>query len=252
MKNPLYHTAVLLLSLFSLLGRPTADALEQKKVTDVWPIGQRQQYLYYLNGKLAGESWMEIREMPKTGGKRLEMINTIDVDGHPFGAAMKVKGQSVAEINQLGRPVSYDLDLTRPDGVTTMEVLFAYPDAQMHIISPKGERDEEARYHAESVIIDFIFIGPFDLAFRLDPVNPSATTVKRNYFVPQLEVNVYSDLYIEKEETVVMEDGTEQLAVHVRLPFVLTEVWQAPDGRIVKAVVPSEALEIRMGKTETP
>jgi len=252
MSKRLYHTAFLLLTVFSWLLAGPAEALEQKKVTDVWPLGQRQQYLYYLNGELAGESWMEIREIPRSGGVRLEMVNTVDVDGQPFGARMTVEGKSVAEIDEWGRPVSYELELERPQGFSTMEALFAYPDVEMRIITPDGERETHARYHEESVFLDFVFIGPFDLAFLLDPVNPSATRMKRNYFVPQLEVNILTDLNVDGEEDITLDDGTTHHTVKVRIPAVLTDLWLGADGRVLKAIVASEQLEIRAGKTETP
>jgi hypothetical protein len=249
-QRTIYHTALLLLSVFCLWPG-AATALEEKSLTDVFPVGQRQQYLYYTNGSLAGESWLTVEEVPKTRD-RYVMHTTIDVDGVPFGSRMKLKGFARAELDTWGRPISYESELVRPAGTTRIETLFNYPLAEM-IIDVDGEtRETVPRYHEDSRLLDFVFIAPFDIAFRLDPVHPSATKVRRNYFVPHLEVNVYTDFEVAFEETITLEDGTEVPTVKVTCIALLTNVWLDPKGRVVKAEVPSEALEIRFGETIEP
>ena len=54
------------------------------------------------------------------------------------------------------------------------------------------------------------------------------------------------------EEIITLPDGTEMPSVKLEMPAVLTNVWLGPDGRVVKAEVPTERLEIRLGETETP
>jgi hypothetical protein len=247
----IYHIAVLLLTLFWTGILTPALALEKKKIVDVWPVGQKQQYFYYLNGQLAGESWMEIREVPRTKD-RYEMVNTIDVDGVPFGSRMKITGQAIAELDPWGRPISYDLELKRPQGVTTLTAFFNHPIAELRIAQPDSVYETHPQYNEESLILDFVFIGPFDLAFRLDPVHPAAKSIRRNYFVPQLEVNVLTDYQIVHEEVLTLDDDTTVSTVKVDLHALLTHVWLDPDGRVVKAEVPSERLEIRLGETIAP
>jgi hypothetical protein len=178
------------------------------------------------------------------------MTNTIDVDGIPLGARMKVKGKSIAELDAYGRPIAYDLELTRANGTTTMKVVMNYPFAEMNIVEPEKTREESPRYHEDSRLLDFVFIGPWDLAFRLDPINPSSIKARRNYFVPQLEVNVLTDFVVQQEDTITLLDGTVVPAVKVDVPALLTNVWLDPKGRVVKAEVPSERLTIHIGETQ--
>lgn len=180
------------------------------------------------------------------------MINTIEIDALAFGSPLKIKGSARAELDPWGRPVAYHLELDRPQGRTTMNVVLNYPTAEMEITEPDTFRVEAPRYNEESRLLDFVFIGPFDLVFRLDPINPSAERVRRNYFVPQLEVNILTDCVIQYEETVTTDAGEEVPTVMVQIPALLTEVWLDPEGRVVKAEVDSERLEIRPGKTEAP
>jgi len=250
-QRTIYHSALALLSVFCFLVGSPASALEEKRLTDVFPVGQKQQYLYYLNGGLAGESWLTLEKVPKTRD-RYVMNVTIDVDGVPFGARMKLDGYLRAELDPWGRPVSYESELNRPAGTTRIEVLFNYPYAEMTIDADGETRETIPQYHEDSRLLDFVFIAPFDVAFRLDPINPSASKVRRNYFVPHLEVNVYTDFMVEFEETVTLDDGTELPAVKVACPALLTDVWLDPKGRVVKAEVPSERLEVRFGETITP
>ncbi len=257
-----YHTPIRRLTLFSaaalsataaaLVFTNGALALEERKIEEVWPVGQKQQYFYYANGNDAGESWLTIERIPRTRDRYL-MMNTIDVDGVPYGSSMKLKGHAIAELDAWGRPVSYDLELERPQGVTTINVTMNFPYAEMQIEQPGAEpREISPRYNENSRLLDFVFIGPFDLAFRLQPVNPAVEKVRRNYFVPQLEVNVLTDFLVQYEETIQLLDGTEVPTVKLDLPALLTNVWLDPKGRVVKAEVPSERLVIHIGETVTP
>jgi len=231
-----------------LLGASRVLALEEKQITEVWPLDQRQQYLYYFGDKKGGESWVEITPVPRTRDRFL-MTNTIEVDGVPYGARMKLDGKSVAELDAFGRPVSYELELHRSSGTTTMSVVMNYPHAEMHIAEGDSTREESPRYHEDSRLLDFVFIGPWDLAFRLDPMHPASSKARRNYFVPQLEVNVMTDFIVQYEETLTLLDGTEMATVRVDVPSLLTNVWLDPKGRVVKAEVPSEKLTIHIGET---
>ena len=122
----------------------------------------------------------------------------------------------------------------------------------MSIATPDSTYDLHPHYNEESRILDFVFIGPFDLAFRLEPVHPSAKKIRRNYFIPALEVNILTDFEIEYEEVLTLEDGSTVATLVLNLHALLTKVWLAPDGRVVKAFVPTERLEIRMGETVAP
>jgi hypothetical protein len=238
-----------LLILFTALP---ASAIEQTKIDSVWKVGARQQYLYYVNGELAGESWMEIRLVPKTRDRYI-MRNDVKIDALHLGSPLKLRGYSEAELDPWGRPVSYDLELIRANGTTTMNILFNFPGADLTIQSPgEEERFDNPRFNEESRLLDFVFIGPFDLAFRLDPVHPAAEKVRRNYFVPQLEVNILTDFLVKGEEIITMNDGTKVPTVYVEMGPLLTNVWLDPDGRVVKAVVPSENLEMRLGERVEP
>jgi hypothetical protein len=247
MKKTAYHITRALLSLFFLSAFAPVHALEKKGLVDVWPPGEKMQYLFYCKDTRIGEGWAEIREIPKARN-RYELYHTVDVDGVAIGCPIRVKGHFLAELDARGRPVEVSEEMNYVGAQRTIHVIFNFPHAEMHIETPKVNKDDMAFYNEESVLLEFMFLGTYDLAFRLEPVNPSRGKLMRNFFVPAMRVNVLTDLFIQYEETLTMDDGTQVPTVRVNIPAVLTDLWVAPGGRVMKAWVESEQLEIRAGQ----
>jgi hypothetical protein len=252
-RRRIYHTVTIGLSFFWSGALTSAFALEQKEIADVWPLGQRQQYIYSRDGVQLGEAWLEIKAVPKTSD-RYEMINTIDLNvAADKGGDVPLKGTARAEVDAWGHPISYDLELVRRGvKLVHLTVLFNWPNADVTVVQADSVRRENHPFNEESLLLDYHFIGLYDLAFRLNPVNPQATFIRRNYFIPQLEYNVLSDFPVEGEELLTMEDGTEVPTVKVVLAAAGINVWLAPDGRLVRSLSMFDGVEARPGKTLSP
>lgn len=250
----IYHTVVLLLTLFCVLA-PAAGAVESKRLTDVWPVGKKQQFLYMYEGNVIGEQWVELREVPRSATPRYQLVNTIDVDGVPYGSNWKSWGQSVCELDEWGRPIAYDMEVFGPasDNVRRVRAEVNYPQVDFFISVNDGEETSysqpatpEARY------VDLIFVGPYDLAFRLQPFTPQSTKLVRDWIVPNMNFAMQAEVDVLYEETVVLPDGTEYPTVRVASAPLLVDLWIAPGGKLVKAEIANPPTTVLAGKTIMP
>lgn len=250
----IYHTAVLLLMVFCVFA-PTAGATDAKRLTDVWPVGKKQQFLYMFDGNVIGEQWVELREIPRSATPRYELVNTIDVNGVPYGSPWKSWGKSVCELDEWGRPIAYDMEVFGPtsENVRRVRAEVNYPQVDIFVSVNDGEErsysqpvSERARY------VDFIFVGPYDLAFRLQPFTPQTPVVTREWLVPNMNFTLNADAEVLYEETVTAADGIDYPTVRLSAPVLLVDLWVAPGGKLIKAEISNPPTTVLAGETVMP
>jgi hypothetical protein len=252
----IYHTVMCHLIVFvaSCALAPALLAQESKKLLDVWPLGKTQQYIFMSGDDVIGEQWMELRKIPRTEG-RYELVSTIDVDGVPYGHPWKSWGESVCELDEWGRPVAYDCEVYGPteDDLRTVHAVVNYPQVDFFLTTNGEEQPPYSQPLDESArLVDFIFLGPYDLAFRLQPFSPQARVIERDWIVPNMQMAVAAELDVLYEETIVTPDGTEYPTVRIDAPSLLLDLWVAPGGKLVKAEIASPPTTVYAGKTVLP
>jgi hypothetical protein len=249
----IYHRVLAGLMVF-YAAAPEVVAVESKKLTDVWPVGQKQQYLYMYEGNVIGEQWMELRKIPRTEG-RYELVNTIEVDGVPYGSPWKSHGTSVCEMDEWGRPIGYECEVfgAGPDEVRRVRADINYPQVDFYTSQNGAEEEVYSQAVGEDArLVDFIFLGPYDLALRLQPINPQHRVITRDWIVPNMSMAIGAQLDVLYEETIVTPDGTEYPTVRVDVMALLVDLWVAPDGKLVKAEIMNPPTTVFAGKTIPP